>query len=77
MKFNKFVNVSGKFHGSTNIIQEDIIVMLSHRTSTKRKQPPPIDADDTPTPKLCRDSLLFIIHYQTSDKVKYKGGDKK
>ena len=77
MKFNKIVNASGKFHGSTKTIQEDIIAMLAHRASTKRKQPPPIDADDTPTPKLRRNSPPFLIHYQTADKVKYKVGDKK
>ena len=51
--------------------------MLAHRASTKRKQPPPIDSDDTPTLKLRRNSPPFFIHYQTADKVKYKVGDKK
>ena len=78
MKYNKIVNVSGKFHGSTKTIQEDIIAMMAHRANTKRKPPPtPKDDDQPPTSKFRRDSPPFLIHYQTPDKIKYKVGDKK
>ena len=78
MKFNKIVNVSGKLHGTTKTIQEDIIVMLAHCASTKRKPTPTLkDFDDPPTSKFRRDPPPFLTHYQTSNKVKYKVGDKK
>ena len=79
MKYNKIVNVSGKFHGSTKTVQEDIIAMLAHKESAKRKRPSVPDDDDhsPPTHKFRRDPPPFLIHFQTSDKVKYKVGDKK
>ena len=79
MKYNKIINVSGNFYGSTKTIQEDIIAILAHRASSIRKPTPTLkDNDDSPpTTKFKHDSPPFLIHYQTSEKIKYKDGDKK
>ena len=80
IKYNKIINVSGKFNGSTKTIQEDIVAMLAHKHPGKRRQITDQDKsgerDDNPKPPR-RDSPPFLTHFQSADKVKYKLGDKK
>jgi len=74
IKYNKIVCVSGKFSGSVTTVQEDIVVMLTH----KQKQPKRKTRDDenhNPIKTLQRDPPSFITHYKSAKGKKYKLGN--
>ena len=73
MKWNIFLQVSGKYKGLITNIEYEILAMLANK---KRKPIAPSDINRHDT-TIRYESFPFLTHYQNADKVKYKAGYKR
>ena len=76
IKNNKIIGAIGKFQGSATTIQEYIVAMIAQKQTKKHKHS--ANEDSGKERKFTkRETVPFLTHYQNSEKINYKVGDKK